>query len=1208
MEHEDAGWQFWVDRGGTFTDVIAVDPEGRLFTHKLLSENPEHYQNSILQGIRHMMGLPPSTPIPTHKIRDIKMGTTVATNALLERKGEPTLLVTTKGFKDALRIGYQNRPDIFARHIQLPEMLYACVLEVEERIDASGKILVEIDLEGLKPELQKTLDGGVTSVAIVLMHGYKYNTHERQISALCREMGFQQISTSHQTVPLVKFVSRGDTTVVDAYLSPVLHRYIDQLSDELHGVKLMFMQSHGGLTQAESFLGKDAILSGPAGGVIGAVQTSRALGFEEIIGFDMGGTSTDVTHFQGQLERTLETEVAGVRMRAPMLDIHTVAAGGGSICRFSEGRFRVGPQSAGANPGPASYRRGGPLTVTDCNLILGRLSPDFFPCLFGAKCDQPLDLQAAKQKALEISEQVFCETGSKRSIEDIAQGFLDIAVHNMANAIKKISTQRGYDVSRYMLCCFGGAGGQHACAVADNLGIKTIMIHPHAGVLSALGMGLADIRMIVEHSIEKELSSSLLDQMAVHLEELGTESTEKVKEQGVPKARISCENTCRMRYSGTDTALSVALSSCEKMKADFEAGYLERFGFIMKEKSVIVESLSVEAIGQAACSLSTTSNDDNFPGPRGEAISRELLFFNNETVQVEIYERSQLKENQTLQGPVIILDHTGTNIVAPGWQVRLEKGGALLLHRIEELDAKPIVSSISADPVMLEIFNHLFMSIAEHMGIMLGHTAYSVNIKERRDYSCALFDAQGGLVANAPHMPVHLGSMSETVRQVLEDYHGEMRSGDVFLLNSPFKGGTHLPDLTVVTPVFQEDAGEGPPRLLFILASRAHHADVGGISPGSIPSNSTTIFQEGVFIEKFKLVEKGRFLEEEVRELFLSGPYPARNVDQNVSDLKAQVAANRAGLHELQKMMRRYGPETIQAFMGHIQGNAEASVRVKISQLKSGQFRYEMDQGAVVQVRVEIDPETRTATLDFKGTTPQQNNNFNAPVAVCKAAVIYVFRSLLDVDIPLNEGCMIPLTIRVEAGSILNPTFPAAVVAGNVETSQCIVDTIFGALGTMAASQGTMNNFVFGNDQFQYYETICGGSGAGPGFHGTDAVHSHMTNSRLTDPEILEMRFPVLLESFQIRDHSGGNGQWRGGNGVVRRIRFLQKMVASILSGHRRIPPYGMAGGEPGKTGENRVIRSNGHVQVLNSSDSTDVFPGDVFEIRTPGGGGYGPA
>jgi len=1194
-------WQFWIDRGGTFTDIVAKKPDGSLTTHKLLSENPEQYRDAAVAGIRHLLGLKPGEPVTPAQVECVKMGTTVATNALLERKGEPTLLVTTRGFRDALRIAYQNRPRLFDRRIVLPELLYSDVIEAQERMSAHGDVLQVLDQVALRTDLQAAYERGLRSLAIVFMHGYRFTAHEQSASRIAREVGFTQVSTSHETSPMMKFVSRGDTTVVDAYLSPILRRYVDQVAGEMPGVKLFFMQSSGGLTDARAFHGKDAILSGPAGGIVGMARTAGLAGQDKVIGFDMGGTSTDVSHYAGEFEREFETQVAGVRMRAPMMSIHTVAAGGGSILSFDGARFRVGPESAGANPGPASYRRGGPLAVTDANVMTGKIQPRYFPKVFGPKADEALSLEAVQARFGELATQ----TG--RPPEEVAEGFINIAVQQMANAIKKISVARGYDVTRYTLQCFGGAGGQHACLVADALGMTRVFVHPLAGVLSAYGMGLADQNVIREQAVELPLAVDSLPLIAEKLDALGAAAQAELERQQVNAGEARLHHRVHVRYEGSDSALVVPFGDLATIQAGFESAYRQRFAFLMQGKRLVVEAVSVEAVvaGDAPDEPRYETQEPR-EVPRRETVR---MYSGGQWLEAALVVREDLRPGDVIAGPAIIAEKNATTVVEPGWEAVLTALDHLVLDRRVPRTVTYAVGT-KVDPVLLEVFNNLFMNIAEQMGLQLQNTAYSVNIKERLDFSCALFDAQGNLIANAPHMPVHLGSMGESIKTVIRENAGRMQRGDVYALNDPYHGGTHLPDVTVITPVY---LGGEP---TFYVGSRGHHADIGGITPGSMPPFSTRIEEEGVQINNVKLVDRGVLLEAEMVALLQSGEFPSRNPQQNMADLKAQIAANEKGVQELRKMVDQFGLDVVQAYMRHVQDNAEESVRRVITRLKDSAFTLPLDNGAQIQVAVRVNAAQRSAEIDFSGTSVQQLNNFNAPTAVCMAAVLYVFRTLVDDDIPLNAGCLKPLKVIIPQGSMLNPNPPASVVAGNVETSSCITNALYGALGVMAASQCTMNNFTFGNAMHQYYETISGGSGAGAvtdsdgavvgGFEGTSVVQTHMTNSRLTDPEVLEFRFPVRLESYEIREGSGGTGRWNGGHGGVRRVRFLEDMTASILSNGRLHGAFGMAGGQPGKVGVNRVVRSDGSVEELGHIGQAEMKPGDIFEIHTPGGGGYG--
>ena len=1198
-------WQFWVDRGGTFTDIVAQRPDGTLETHKLLSENPEQYKDAAVQGIRELLGLAPGAPIPDNTIDAIKMGTTVATNALLERKGDRTVLLITEGFGDLLRIGYQNRPRIFDLNIKLPELLYETVFEIQERINAAGDVLKPLDEGATRAALKAARDDGFRSVAIAFMHGYKAPAHEARAAELAAELGFTQISTSHRTSALMKLVGRGDTTVVDAYLSPILRRYVGQVRDALDAgantgetKKLLFMQSSGGLTDASLFQGKDAILSGPAGGVVGMVKTGAQAGHARLIGFDMGGTSTDVCHYAGTFERSLETEVAGVRMRAPMMNIHTVAAGGGSILHFRDGRFQVGPDSAGADPGPASYRRGGPLTVTDCNVLLGKLHPDHFPHVFGAQADQPLDADIVREKFDALANQIASETGeARKSPEEVADGFLTVAVENMARAIKKISVERGYDVTAYTLNCFGGAGGQHACLVADALGMSTVFLHPFAGVLSAYGMGLAEVRALRQSQFNQPLNENSCAKARNLAAEMVENAVAEVAAQGADRADVTPVTRALLRYSGSHQTIEVAMGDPKTMRAHFDDAHRQMYGFADATRDVYFEALAIEAIGAAPALPETVKKGE---GAAPTPLATVLMSVAQVRHDTPLYDRNTLCPGQSVAGPAIISEKTGTVIVEPDWRATVDAHQNLVLERT--VPRKGADVGREADPIMLEVFNNLFMSIAEQMGATLANTAYSVNIKERLDFSCALFDPTGGLVANAPHVPVHLGSMGESVRTVIRENGETMKAGDVYVLNAPFNGGTHLPDVTVITPVF-DDAGD---EVLFYVGSRGHHADIGGRTPGSAPPDSTHIEEEGVLIDNFKMIDQGHFLEAETRALLASGRYPCRNIDENMADLSAQIAANETGAREVRNMVAQFGIDVVQAYMRHVQQNAEDSVRRVLGALKDGHNIYELDSGAKIEVRITVDRDAREALIDFTGTSPQDKGNYNAPLSICRAVVLYVFRTLVASDIPLNEGCLRPLRLIIPEGTFINPKYPAAVIAGNTEVSQSIADALYGALGVLAGSQGTMNNHIWGNERFQNYETICGGTGAGPDFDGTDAVHSHMTNTRMTDPEVLEWRFPVQIDEFSIRRGSGGKGRHVGGDGIRRRLRFLEAMTTTVLTSHRLIPPQGQAGGAPGAVGRNAIERADGTIQELAGNDMVEVEPGDVFIMETPGGGGFG--
>lgn len=1237
-------WKFWIDRGGTFTDIVARTPQGRIVTHKLLSDNPEQYRDAALAGIRELLGICEG-PIPTEKIDEVKMGTTVATNALLERLGSETLFVTTKGFGDALVIGDQTRPHLFTQRIVRPEPLYQEVVEVNERVQADGTLLSPLSEDELVKKLKPFWEKGFRSVAIAFVHSYSHPEHEQRAAQVARQMGFTQVSLSHDCGGLMKFIERAQSAVVDAYLTPVLHRHVESITEEL--VDPLFMQSNGGLVCADKFRGKDSLLSGPAGGVVGAVRTAEMMGIDPLITFDMGGTSTDVAHYAGEFERTANTVVGGIRLQVPTLCIHTIAAGGGSICSFDGSKYKVGPESAGANPGPACYRRGGPLCVTDCHVMLGRIRPKYFPHVFGPQASDPIDVERVHEEFEKLAAEVSrtCAT----SPEEVAQGFIQIAVNHMVNAVKKVSLEQGRDLSRYTLCCFGGAGGQHACEMAESLGMKRVFIHPHAGVLSAYGMGLAEIRSIQKCSVERPLNlveniESLYQEME---KELGRETEREVKKGGEKKEEVVLIRRVHLRYQGSDTSLPISFQSSQQgqvsMVEEFKLKHQEFYGF-NQDRPLILATLEVESVKESL-PLKELRRKKMLPEdvPKDTLVyQKELapeevaeIYFKDKLYSTPVYDRKKIPWGTHLIGPAIIVEEIGTTVVEPSWSTQIDQSGHLLLIRdfpektlgsqniasrkvtggaqvTENKTDSPNTSYSLADPVWLEIFNNLFMSIAEQMGVVLERTSLSVNIKERRDFSCALFDSSGSLIANAPHMPIHLGSMSESVRGII-CARPEIQEGEVYALNDPYSGGTHLPDITVVTPVFEQG------RVLFFVGSRGHHADIGGKTPGSMPSDSSFIEEEGVLLKNVTLVKEEHFCEEEIVKILNQGPYPARNPQQNIADLKAQIAANKKGIQELKKMVREFGLDVVNAYIRHVQENAREAVSRALSRLPGGHFRQKMDGGQVIEVKVEVSQ--GRAIVDFKGTSLQLKSNFNAPSGVCRAAVLYVFRTLIEEPIPMNEGILAPIQIVIPEGSLLAPRYPAPVAAGNVETSQGIVEALYGALGVMAQAQGTMNNFSWGNDHYQYYETVCGGAGAGPDFHGCSGVQTHMTNSRLTDPEVLEWNFPVILEGFSLRRGSGGRGCYRGGEGTIRRIRFLESMTASILSERRVYPPLGMNGGEPGMLGRNYVERASGVskartsstvknrpglVEELPGSARVELHPGDVFVIETPGGGGFG--
>jgi 5-oxoprolinase (ATP-hydrolysing) len=1203
-------WDFWVDRGGTFTDVIGRAPDGRLAPFKLLSDNPGAYEDAAIEGIRRLLGVPAGRPIPSERVGVVRMGTTVATNALLERKGDRTALLVTRGFRDALRLGYQARPDIFAKEIVLPEQLYERVIEVDERLRADGSVETPLDLGAVDAGLAGLRRDGIDAVAIVLMHAWRNTAHEAALAERVRAAGFGQVSVSHEVSPLIKLVGRGDTTVVDAYLSPILRRYVARVAAALGatppgapGPTLQFMMSSGGLTAAERFQGKDAILSGPAGGVVGMARTAAIAGFERVIGFDMGGTSTDVAHYAGAFERAFDTEVAGVRMRAPMMRVHTVAAGGGSILHAEPGRFRVGPDSAGADPGPACYRRGGPLTVTDANVMLGKLRPNLFPAIFGPGQDQPLDRDVVAERFARIA----AEIGEGRSPEEVAEGFVRIAVENMANAIKKVSVQRGYDVTRYLLNSFGGAGGQHACLVADALGMGSILIHPLSGLLSAYGIGLARVFTTSQRALEAPLEEASRPSLAAALDALAAEVAEEMRAQGLSADEVETRPRLHLRYEGADTPLPVAFDDDDlaTARAAFEAAHEAQFGFLMPEKRLIVEAAELQGYEREPAAASEAEAEATDAAP--EAAERVRVFSGGRWRDAAVFRREGLAPGQRMRGPALVIEANQTIVVEPGWEARITERDHVLLTRHEAMARDEAIGTEKADPVLLEVFNNLFMNIAEQMGVALQNTAQSVNIKERLDFSCAVFTAEGALVANAPHMPVHLGSMDRSVETVIRLNEGGISPGDVFALNAPYNGGTHLPDITVCTPVFDE----GGRAILFWVASRGHHADVGGTAPGSMTPLATTVDEEGVLIDNFRLVERGRFRERALRRLLTEHPFPCRNPDQNVADLKAQIAANARGIAELRRMVADFGLDVVRAYMGHVQANAAEEVRRLIGRLKDSEYEYPTDSGQTIRVRISVDRDRREATVDFAGTSEATDNNFNAPEPVARAAVLYVFRVMVESPIPMNAGCLEPIRIVIPDGSMLKPAYPRAVVAGNVETSQHVTNALFGALGALANSQGTMNNLTFGDATYQYYETICSGSPAGRmndgrGFHGTSGVHVHMTNSRLTDPEVLELRFPVLLETFRLRPGSGGRGRWSAGDGTERRLRFLQRMDCAILSSHRTRPPQGIAGGGAGEVGRTVVRRRDGREEVLAGCDQTALEAGETVTVVTPTAGGYG--
>lgn len=1193
----NAKWEFWVDRGGTFTDVVAKAPNGDISSHKYLSENPTQYEDAAVFAMRDILGVSNDAPFPTDRVKAIKMGTTVATNALLEREGTKTLFVVTKGFADVLKIGQQHRADLFAIKPTRPEPLYSDVLEVEERIDAHGNILSPLNEKQLTTDLKVAKANGFVSIAIAFVHGYQHNVHEERTAEIAASIGFPQISISHKVSPLMKLVPRGDTTVADAYLSPILRQYVRQVSGATGGVPLYFMQSNGGLALASAFEGKDAVLSGPAGGIVGAAKSAAREGHKKIVGFDMGGTSTDVSHYAGAYERVFDTVVAGVRMTVPMMDIHTVAAGGGSICRFADGRFQVGPQSAGAMPGPAAYGKGGPITVTDCNVLLGKLKPHLFPPVFGESGKEPLNVDAVRRGFEEIAEDIQTHSGHAMTLEAIAEGFLLVAIEHMARAIKRVSIERGHNVKDYSLLTFGGAGGQHACLVADALGIETVLVPPFAGVLSALGMGLAEQRAIAEKALEAPITNFTDIKTAISATQIKAQTA--LADQGIPRADQTCELTARIKYAGTDTTLPIAFDTSEVMRTSFEQTHMQQFGFVESDAALIIESVEAEAISNNDATDASFKAEISSDHPQ----ATEQFFADGALRTAHTLHRDAMAVGETVIGPAIILENGGTTILEPHWTAVRTENDSLILKR-EVARENTLEVGQKADPILLEIFNNLFMSVAEEMGGVLAKTAHSVNVKERLDFSCAVFDPDGNLIANAPHMPVHLGSMGDSVAAIINARGETIKPGDVFMVNDPSAGGTHLPDITVVTPIFMSES----PKPVFFVASRGHHADVGGITPGSMPPHSKTLADEGICFTNFHLVDQGTFRTKAVMESLADHPHPARNPEQNIADLKAQVAANARGVKLVEGLVDYYGLQTVNAYMGFVRENAANAVRGVISRIEAGSYSYTMDCGALIKVAVRPNKETQRLTIDFTGSSPRLDNNYNAPFAVVKAAVLYVFRVLAGGDIPLNAGCLEPIDIIAPEGSMLRAPFGAAVVAGNVETSQAITNALFLATETMAGAQGTMNNLTFGNDTYQYYETIAGGTGAGPGFNGTSAIHSHMTNSRLTDVEVMEWRYPIIVNRFGVRESGGGEGEYNGGLGVVREIEFLEEMEVSLLANHYIQGAPGLHGGARGMPGSASVIRKDGSVQQMGSADLVRVYANDRVLLKTPGGGGYGNA
>lgn len=1258
-----AQFRFSIDRGGTFTDIYAEVPGSPGFrVIKLLSEDPANYADAPREGIRRVLAEYlgeeiPDGEVPAAPIEWIRMGTTVATNALLERKGARCALVITQGFGDLLQIGYQDRPKIFDLEISKPELLYEKVIEVPERLQSlatseppagaevvtgiSGErlaILEAPDLDALRTRFEALLAEGIHSLAVVFAHAYAWPAHEEAVGALAREMGFTQVSLSSQVMPKVKLVARGDTTMVDAYLNPHISAYLASFragfSHPLTDGRLLFMQSDGGLAPAESFTGSRAILSGPAGGVVGyAMTTFEKERRKPVIGFDMGGTSTDVSRFGGDYELAFETELAGVRVQAPQLQIRTVAAGGGSRLFFDATMFRVGPESAGAHPGPVCYRKGGHLAVTDANLVLGRLQPEFFPHIFGADEKQPLDLDASRAALMRLTEEINTHYRAQgrpdMSVEAVALGFIEVANEVMVRPIREISVMRGFDSKDHILAVFGGAGPQHACAIARALGIEEILVHRFAGILSAYGMGLADVVVERQQPYAGAYERGSLAAVSTGLDALENAAVGALEDQGFGRHQIETDHYLNLRYQGTDTAIMIQRPAAEDgdFAEAFRKRYRREFGFDLTGRAIIIDDLRVRARGKAA---GVTARPIAAAQGDPEILKTVPCYFDSGWCDTEVYDLDRLGAGHAITGPAIIIHDTATILVEPNCDAEITAHGDVRI-RVGRPDTGGHGVGTAADPIQLSIFSNLFMSIAEQMGRMLQKTAISTNIKERLDFSCALFGPAGELVANAPHLPVHLGSMSEAVKAQIHRYSGgnsghrpRLEPGDVLVSNHPAAGGSHLPDITVITPVFSSDADGCA--IIFWVASRGHHADIGGISPGSMPPHSRRLEEEGACIDSFKLVSGGVFQEEGVTAL-LAAPGKLRSragrppisgtrlLADNLSDLKAQVAANQKGIELVLEMVAHYGHDVVQAYMGHVQAAAEAAVREALKNLSSSKglaavgtvcAQDYLDDGSPISLALTIDRSEGSARFDFSGTGPQIWGNCNAPRAVTISAILYSLRCLIEKELPLNHGCLLPIEIVIPEGSLLDPAPDAAVVGGNVLTSQRVVDVVLKAFGVAAASQGCMNNFTFGNDRFGYYETIGGGAGAGPTWEGQSGVHTHMTNTRITDPEILERRYPLLLREFSLREGSGGAGRHRGGEGLVREVEFLDDLQMAILSERRVYAPYGLEGGGPGQRGENIFIRTDGRRLNLGSKNEIHARRGDRFRILTPGGGGFG--
>uniref|UniRef100_T1DC93 Putative 5-oxoprolinase n=1 Tax=Cupiennius salei TaxID=6928 RepID=T1DC93_CUPSA len=1249
---------FAIDRGGTFTDIFALCPGKKIKLLKLLSDDPVNYPDAPREGIRRIisqetgMDLPPNHEIPTKNLDWIRMGTTVATNALLERKGERIALFITAGFKDILHIGNQARPSIFSLEIVCPEHLYEEVIEIKERVvlqqsncqlNIAGstftgitgediKILDPLNENQVREELSKLQEKGIRSLAVVFLHSYLFPDHELKVKDIALEMGFKHISLSSEVMAMLRIVPRGHTACVDAYLTPCIKRYVENFSagfqDQLKDVNVLFMQSDGGLTPMNLFWGSRAVLSGPAGGVIGYSKTAYgAFSKQPVIGFDMGGTSTDVSRYDGQYDHIYDTAIAGVTIQSPQLDIQTVAAGGGSMLFFRSGLLVVGPESAGAHPGPVCYRKGGPLTVTDANLVLGRLQPEFFPKIFGRTKDLPLDKQATMEAFENLTKEVnnFIQSQSAGdvaeqhcySVPELALGFVTVANETMSRPIRAITQGKGFDTSQHVLAVFGGAGSQHACSIAKNLGISTIFIHKYAGILSAFGMALADVVSEAQESCAAVFSHENFDYINSRLKALSSKCIIKLQEQGFNEDQICLELYLNMRYEKTDCALMCSRPSSSNEIMDFLSIFLDRykreFGFSIPNRPILVDDIRVRGLAKHCFDFSSDVKIADSP-PKHKSVVE--CYFEGGFQETRIYVIEDLCYGHEIVGPAIIIDANCTILVEPDCLATVTEDGSIL---IKVLKTSSQSVSTALDMIQLSIFSHRFMSIAEQMGKVLQRTAISTNIKERLDFSCALFGPDGGLVSNAPHIPVHLGSMQEAVKYQIRHLGDSIREGDVILSNHPLAGGTHLPDLTVITPVFD---GNGS-RPIFFVASRGHHADIGGLTPGSMPAHSTLLSQEGAVFLSFKLVEDGIFQEEALTNLLrepskVPGCAGTRNLQDNLSDLKAQIAANQKGISLVHALIREYGLEVVQSYMAHIQRNAEIAVRDMLKKIGSAARQTtgsstlvatdHMDDGTVIQLKVDIDVGTGGATFDFRGTGYEVRGNCNAPCAVTFSAIIYCLRCMIQHDIPLNQGCLSPVRVLIPQGTILSPSGEAAVVGGNVLTSQRVVDVVLKAFEACAASQGCMNNITFGDETLGYYETVAGGAGAGPYFQGRSGVHTHMTNTRITDPEVLEKRYPVILECFHLKEGTGGRGKYRGGDGVLRKIRFRKDMTLSVLTERRVFAPYGLKGGGDGKMGSNLLIRKDGRVINLGSKNSVQVFPGDAFLLQTPGGGGYGVA